>query len=96
MTREEAIKHPDYVYVPMLEERDHPQRTVEHLLKHNLELFERYAQHKYQKPLEEVMRDQRAKIIVSYLDGREAGLNDVVYFELTNHEWFEKEVMNDT
>lgn len=95
MTREEILKHPDYVYVPMLEERDHPGRTVAHLLKHNLELFERYAQQKYNKPLEEVMRDQHARIVVRYLDGSWAGANDVVMIELTNEEWFRKEVLGE-
>lgn len=95
MTREEILKHPDYMYVPVDWELDHPEATVAHVVQKSVGGYEDYAQAKYGTTLADAMKARGGRLIVQVLDGHKAGFDDVVRIELSNEEWFRKEVLGE-
>lgn len=93
MTREEALKHPDYVYAPFVQELQGAHGEVERAMKRFIDSAGQYAEKKYNLPLSTMLIEKHAEINFNVFKLPEGG--QLFYAELTNEEWFDKEVMNE-
>lgn len=96
MTREEMLKHPDYVYCPFEQDLHVVDGEVERAMKRFIESAGEYADKKYGLPLSAMMIQKSAKITFQIFDQSfnwETPL--MLRAELSNQEWFDKEVLGE-